>query len=154
MSEPNKIVNFSAKNKFLSNFFRYPFEYNGLIFKTSEHAYQYEKAVLEDEKYSILQSDTASECKILGHKCMMVDNWNNIKFDTMYRILKAKFSAEKLKIKLLETGDRILVEQNYWHDNIWGNCVCKKCITKEGSNNLGKILMRIRAELKYKVLNK
>lgn len=142
----NKIVNFSGKNKFLSNFFRYPFEYNGLIFKTSEHAYQYEKALLENEKYSILHAGTASECKILGHKCTMVDNWDNIKFDKMYNILKSKFAVEKLRTKLLDTGTSMLVEENYWHDNIWGDCICKKCITRNGANNLGKILMRIRAE--------
>lgn len=61
----------------------------------------------------------------------------------MYEICKAKFTQHKdLAEKLLETGDEELVEGNKWNDTYWGVCNGK------GKNQLGKILMRIREELK------
>uniref|UniRef100_UPI00345E83CD NADAR domain-containing protein n=1 Tax=uncultured Duncaniella sp. TaxID=2768039 RepID=UPI00345E83CD len=44
--------------------------------------------------------------------------------------------------KLIATGDAELVEGNYWHDTVWGVC------DGVGENHLGKILMRVREELK------
>jgi len=52
-----------------------------------------------------------------------------------------------MKIKLLETGDRELIEGNYWKDTFWG--VYKDPLGhKHGLNHLGKLLMRIRFEIK------
>ena len=63
--------------------------------------------------------------------------------DIMYNICKAKFTQnETLKTKLLKTGDAMLIEGNTWGDRIWGQ------VNGVGENNLGKILMRIREELK------
>jgi predicted NAD-dependent protein-ADP-ribosyltransferase YbiA (DUF1768 family) len=42
---------------------------------------------------------------------------------------------------LLLTGDCELVEGNTWGDKFWGVC------DGEGENHLGKLLMKIRAEL-------
>lgn len=61
----------------------------------------------------------------------------------MYEICKAKFSQnEELRDRLLATGDEYLEEGNTWGDRIWGtvNGICE--------NRLGKILMRVREELK------
>jgi len=49
---------------------------------------------------------------------------------------------------LLATGDTKLLEGNRWHDNFWGNCDCPNCRDKPGLNYLGKILMRVRLELR------
>jgi predicted NAD-dependent protein-ADP-ribosyltransferase YbiA (DUF1768 family) len=43
---------------------------------------------------------------------------------------------------LLETGDAELVEGNWWDDTFWGVC------NGVGQNNLGKILMDTRRELR------
>ena len=68
----------------------------------------------------------------------------------MYEICKAKFlQNEDLRIRLLATGDEYLEEGTTgWHDNYWGNCECEKCKNIEGKNTLGKILMRVRKELR------
>jgi predicted NAD-dependent protein-ADP-ribosyltransferase YbiA (DUF1768 family) len=42
---------------------------------------------------------------------------------------------------LKATGDEELVEGNWWNDTFWGVC------NGVGENNLGKLLMKIRAEL-------
>jgi hypothetical protein len=41
---------------------------------------------------------------------------------------------------LLATGDMELIEDNDWDDTYWGVC------NGAGENNLGKLLMKIRAE--------
>ena len=62
----------------------------------------------------------------------------------MEDIVRAKFTQnEDLKWRLIGTGDADLEEGNTWHDTCWG--VDAK--TGEGQNHLGKILMKIRAEL-------
>lgn len=44
----------------------------------------------------------------------------------------------------MDTGDAELVGDNAWGDRIWGICL------DSGENDLGKILMRIRDELRVK----
>ena len=51
---------------------------------------------------------------------------------------------EDLKWRLIGTGDAYLEEGNTWHDTCWG--VDAK--TGTGQNHLGKILMKVREELK------
>lgn len=53
-----------------------------------------------------------------------------------------KMSEPKLRSQLLSTGTAELVEGNWWNDRYWGVC------NGRGENHLGKILMRIREELK------
>jgi len=61
----------------------------------------------------------------------------------MYQVCKAKFTQNAdLAERLLATGDEMLIESNDWGDRIWGQ------VDGLGQNYLGKILMRIRTELK------
>ena len=53
-----------------------------------------------------------------------------------------------LREKLFKTGDLLLVEGNYWHDNYWGDCFCDKCKGRKGENFLGRILMNVRTMLR------
>lgn len=71
-------------------------------------------------------------------------NWDEISYDIMFDILRAKFSVPELAEMLESTGDAYLEESNHWHDNRWGRCTCEKCREKEGKNWLGEILMRVR----------
>lgn len=65
----------------------------------------------------------------------------------MNDLLWQKFNQEPFKTKLLQTGSETIIEGNWWHDNFWGICQCKKCEYIEGENNLGFLLMHIRTEL-------
>ena len=56
--------------------------------------------------------------------------------------IREKFKHTDLKELLLSTGDQELVEGNTWNDTYWGIC------RGEGQNNLGKILMKVRMELR------
>ena len=75
-------------------------------------------------------------------------NWDEISYDIMLDVLRAKFRDPALREKLLATGDAYLEEGNHWHDNRWGRCTCERCRNKEAQNWLGKILMTIREEIK------
>ena len=63
---------------------------------------------------------------------------------TMRQVIDAKFSAPKLAKLLDQTGDAELLEGNSWNDKIWG----VDSITLQGQNQLGKILMAKREQLR------
>lgn len=60
----------------------------------------------------------------------------------MENLIHQKFSQEPLRSQLLNTGEEELVEGNTWGDTYWGICNGK------GQNNLGKILMKVRNQLR------
>lgn len=64
----------------------------------------------------------------------------------MHDLVELKFALPELAIQLQVTGDQELVEGNHWHDNIWGNCVCDRCVNIVGQNWLGQILMQVRKD--------
>ena len=61
--------------------------------------------------------------------------------------LRAKFAIPELKEMLLATGDEELIEGTWWHDQFWVVCYFDQH-KGEGQNHLGKLLMKIREELK------
>jgi ribA/ribD-fused uncharacterized protein len=139
---------FEKEYKFLSNFYDCTVTYNGLTYKNSEAAFHAQKTLDEKER-KLFTNLNASNSKTLGRKVKLRDDWELVKDQIMYEVCLAKFTQNKyLRIKLLATGDEFLEEGTYWHDNCWGNCHCEKCKHIIGENRLGKILMRIREELK------
>ena len=140
------INEFSEAYGFLSNFHICDLNYEGNNYCSSESAFQSMKETNPAERgnYSHLYP---SEAKKKGKTCNLRPDWENVKADVMYDILKTKFSDGDLKARLLLTGDKKLIEGNTWHDNFWGNCTCKKCEVVEGKNVLGKLLMKLRDEL-------
>ena len=64
----------------------------------------------------------------------------------MYRIMASKFSEPDMRQKLLSTGRRPIRIRNARHDNLWGECACKRC-RGLGQNRLGTILEILRADL-------
>lgn len=65
----------------------------------------------------------------------------------MFDFLKQKFAIGTAYRTLLDqTKSMDIIELNFWNDNFWGQCNCKKCTASNiiGENNLGKLLMKIR----------
>jgi ribA/ribD-fused uncharacterized protein len=85
--------------------------------------------------------------KKIGQSLKLRSDWDQIKLSTMEWAIRQKFSDESLKEQLLQTDDEELVEGNVWHDTYFGKCTCPKCGGK-GENYLGKILMKIRREIR------
>lgn len=68
-------------------------------------------------------------------------NWDDKRLNLMIELLIQKYSNESLMQKLLETGDKFLIEGNTWNDTFWGVC------NGQGRNYLGRILMNIREKI-------
>jgi len=142
------INGFEKEYRFLSNFYNRGLTFRGKYYATSEHAYAAYKATNEEDHRLIESQSSPRMAKIKGQQIKCRDDWEDIKYDLMLEIVRAKFQDPYLKSLLDATGDEELVESNTWHDNTWGNCSCGKreACKKEGTNWLGKILMIVRNE--------
>jgi len=139
------IAEFQGQYRFLSNFWPCSIKYPEClpepfdIFSSSEHVFQAMKCENETERYLIRNAETAGKAKRLGRKVQIRQDWDKIKNDVMFSVVKSKFEQNiDLADLLLATGDEELVEGNDWGDIYWGVC------NGEGQNHLGKILMKIR----------
>lgn len=139
----NKISNFYPKSDyhFLSNFYESNFQFMGINYGSVEHFYQAAKAITPEAAMKIVDAPTPADTKKLGKKIKCRDDWEDVKVSVMRLGLRLKFTSNPdLMKKLLDTGDAILEEQNWWHDVYWG--IDEK--TGEGKNVLGKLLMELR----------
>lgn len=128
----------------LSNFSAFRLQWKGVDFDTSEHAYHCEKFYDRRVKEEILAARSAHDAfKIAGeNKHLRRPDWDDIKLDIMLNILREKANQhEYVYRKLMETGDRILVEDS-WRDSYWGWGE-----NHYGQNMLGRLWMIVRNEL-------
>ena len=134
-------MKFRGEYSFLSNFHDVGMlEYNGLVYKNAEAAFQAAKCKNNSDK-EVFTKMTGTEAKRNGRKVVMREDWPHIKVLVMYRILLKKFSSEPMRTMLLQTAGVELVEENTWGDTFWGVCGGK------GLNMLGKLLMQVRSEV-------
>lgn len=114
------------------------------VFKTSEAAYHAHKCPMDKLYVENLKNiQSPSIAKKLSRSVILRNDWENIKKDIMYMILRNKFEThEIIRNNLLATGLRPLYEHTdrdlYWGDGgeMGG-----------GQNHMGKILSRVRDEL-------
>lgn len=130
----------------LSNFSAFQLEWRDRRFATSEHAYQCEKFADGSYAHSLIRASTSAHdaFKIAEkYKSQRRPDWDAVKVAIMRDILSAKADQhEYVRRKLLETGDRELVEDS-WRDDYWGWGP-----NRDGQNMLGKLWMEVRAELR------
>jgi len=142
------ITRFEGPQSFLSNFFLCDILYDGLLFGSVEAAFQAMKCQTHKERVPF-EEMSPRQARTAGRKIALRSDWEQRKLVLMYMLVKQKFASNaELRAKLLFTGDTELVEGNRWHDNYWGNCECTRCQNMTGRNFLGKILMRVRKELR------
>lgn len=145
----NQITSFTGKYEFLSNFSVSAIFMDGTWYDTVEHFYQTSKSSDSLERHFINSSSTPVIAKQRGSMVVLGDDWATERYNVMLTGVRAKFKQHPdLAVKLLSTGDALLVEGNHWHDNYWGDCNCADCAGIVGDNNLGKILMLVREEVK------
>ncbi|KAK3922789.1 Retrovirus-related Pol polyprotein from transposon 412 [Frankliniella fusca] len=143
------ITSFRGEFDFLSNFYPVKIFYDACGWPSVEHAFQAAKTHDEAEKEWIRCAESPSEANRRGKQVTLRPDWEEIKVTVMLNCLMNKFTPETTELrKLLETGDREIIENNYFHDNFWGNCTCIKCINTPGENVLGQLLMIIRDQEK------
>lgn len=132
-----------------SNLHRRPIEFEGLVFATSEHAYQAGKARKPEVRDWVLSAPSPALVAMAAHGLYYWDiapGWSRTKFDRMRGVLRAKFTQhEDLRNLLLGTGDARLVESATVDNEVnrlWGE------VNGEGRNMLGTLLMELREELR------
>lgn len=147
-----------------SNFYLCQFSYNGIIYKSSEHAFQaakylHSKASIQNINYSeiIRKASTPNISRILGLQKIsggykwrtklneiikqsiadgvkIRDDWDIIKVELMQDILLHKFTQNEHCKQLLLMTGNKILVENSPRDEFWGPPL----------NMLGKILMNIR----------
>lgn len=140
MDTPKVIDCFDGEYAFLSNFYPVVVHFGQHTYLNSEAAFQAQKCVHEYEMRQFCGLP-AGKAKRLGRKVQLRSDWERIKDDIMYQVVRAKFSQHpNLWWQLRATEDAELIEGNTWGDRYWG------AVNGVGENKLGRILMRIRAE--------
>lgn len=152
------INSFRGRFVFLSNFYPCKIEHKGITYPSVEHYYVALKVTgmqfidgvyytAPDFRELVARILDAGDVKKLGRRVKVRSDWDDKKLDFMEWGIREKFKDPNLSEMLLSTGDLELIEGNDWHDVWWGQCSCPKC-RGGGQNYLGRILMKVREELK------
>lgn len=138
------IREFRGPYSFLSNFWPSPINFEGLKFKTLEHAFQAAKSTDNRYRMMIASLGAPGAAKAAGKGVKLRPDWQDVRVNIMYRLLLLKFENPELRQKLLDTKDEEIQEGNSWGDTFWG--VDLK--TGKGGNMLGMLLMEVRDALR------
>lgn len=142
-SDENTIGFYETEHYMFSNFSSFSVEYEGVIWMTSEHAYQASKFTDSAMKEKVRNAKSAHDAfkTARSHKDDYQRDWQDIKLVVMEKIVRAKHDQHPyIQEKLKETGNKRIVEDSPV-DDFWGWGP-----NKDGKNHLGKIWMKIRDE--------
>lgn len=140
---PKFIAEFQGPYRFLSNFWPAEVKDDGITYPDVEHAYQAAKTLDMSLRRRIAALPTPAAAKHMGESFPPRSDWPQIKLTVMERCVRYKFAHHPdLQRRLLATGNAYLQEGNTWNDQFWGAC------HGVGENHLGKILMKVRSELR------
>jgi ribA/ribD-fused uncharacterized protein len=135
---------------FLNNFYPSRFFLYSRWWKWVEAPYQAMKTIDYRDWDKIQRAETPRDARNLGQTVAMHDSWNTIKIEVMYQCCLAKFTQNReLMEQLLATDNEELIEDSVQNsdpahrDSFWGNGP-----DGSGENNLGKVLMRVRKDLR------
>lgn len=137
----NGIYGFTGPYRFLSNFWLVDVQLDGVTYRSTEHAYQAAKTFDLNERSVIQRLSRPADAKKYALGVKLREDWDDVRWEIMFDLSCQKYSQPKFSALLIETADMYLEETNTWNDTYWGVCHGK------GQNQLGKILMVIRAEL-------
>jgi ribA/ribD-fused uncharacterized protein len=133
-----------------SNFSAHPIQVDGCHWQTVEHYYQAQKFVGSVNKGLIpviREAQTPMEAAQIGRDrtLKLRSDWEQVKQHVMWQGVLIKFLTHlDIQRILLDTGEELIVEDSPT-DYYWG---CGQ--DKTGQNQLGKILMKVRQELRQR----
>jgi ribA/ribD-fused uncharacterized protein len=135
----------SETHREFSNFAPFGIDLDGAWWATVENYYQAQKFIDPDLRQSIRRAEQPIIAKTIAdaNKAAIRPDWDAIKDEVMYRAVRRKFELHpELKAMLLASGEEDIAEANP-ADSYWG-------VGRDGtgSNKLGEIMTRIRAELR------
>ena len=135
-----------------SNFSLHPIQLEGTVWSTVEHYYQAQKFVGTENEgliITIQNAKTPMEAATIGRDrtLKLRCDWEQVKTQVMWQGVLTKFLTHTdIQKILLDTGDELIVEDSPI-DYYWG---CGR--EKTGQNHLGKILMKVRQEIRQQRL--
>ena len=150
---PGKEITFYRSNEkpygMFSNLYKKEFIFEGRVFPTREHAYQYGKPVKKEVKEWLMNAPSPSLLAITAHGLLTWDissNWSKTKVDRMRSVLKVFAGQNPDFVKLLlSTGTKRIVETPITNNSVnrfWGE------VDGYGRNTLGLLLMELRDNLR------
>lgn len=139
----NPILFYERKFYCFSNFSSFAVELKGVLWMTSEHAYQ--AAKFKDKKIveEIKNACSAYDSKKIAQKYPndVKNDWDDIKLSIMEEIIRAKLNQHPfIQKRLKQSEGREIIEDSH-KDSFWG-----WGLDKNGENNLGKLWMKVRKE--------
>lgn len=140
-----QICGFFGDYRWCSNYHIATVHFEGVDYKSTEHAYHAAKCVDPEQKVEFRNYNmTCGQSKAFGRIVKLRPDWEQVKFDVMLQLTVDKYTRHpRLRELLLATGNRYIEETNNWGDLTWG----VDARTGKGENRLGEILMRVRALL-------
>lgn len=167
-----EILEFTGEDRYLSNFDIVPVFVFGRTWKSSEHAFQaakfFGRPQAREHIEAIYNAKTPGEAKRLGrqHREWLRPAWDAISIPTMAVIVLRKFEQNAYhRDRIVATRSAVLVEGNSHGDRLWGavwqgfggagpdgpalNWASDGNSTLVGRNELGKILMVVRDDLRH-----
>ena len=118
---------------------------------TGEHLFAAFKTDRLWDFLEVLEATSPGASKSKGRAVKLRPDWEQIKYDVMAMVLRAKFTLDRDEGQwLLNTGDALLIEGTFWQDRVWGVDLKNRAsdpLTSPGRNWLGTLLMARRAEL-------
>jgi len=134
------ITSFDGEYRFLSNFWQCMILFEDHFYSSAEQIYVTYKLKDKSSRDLVRAIHDPGKAKRFGRIHTMREDWDDIKYATMYNIVKAKFDQNpNLMEMLIATKPKIIIGGNTWGDRYWGQCPLGT-----GENNLGKILMTVR----------
>lgn len=132
------IYGFFDKYRWLSNFYPVSVLYQGVLYPSSEHAYQAAKTDILDVRKHMARLPF-DQIKNTARQLPRDPDWDFKKRPIMKEIVQAKFQQnETISLWLAKTHPLHLEESNNWGDKYWGT------VDGVGLNHLGGILMETR----------
>ena len=146
LDNPHQVFFYEQEFYMFSNFSAFRLKWQGVNFDTSEHAYHFQKFdyLAEDDvtrrelvhiRFNIRNAISAHEAFKFAerNKNLRRPDWDEVKTGMMIGILRAKVQQhEYVRRKLLETGDRELIEDS-WRDSYWGWGPDRKGLTEHSN---------------------
>jgi len=140
------INDFRGKYRWLSNYHPSLVILDGMTYPTVEHAYQAAKCSDPEYRQRMVTIGQPSAARRLGQQCPLRADWEAVKVDVMFDLIRQKFAVgTPLANQLLATKDIGLIEGNTWGDQFWGVC------NGVGQNWLGRLLMHQRSVIRGEI---
>jgi ribA/ribD-fused uncharacterized protein len=139
----NTIDFFEGEYEFLKNSYPCLIIYEGEVYPSVSHAYQSAKTDDLNIRSQIQSAASSKGAENIGRSLSLIPDWDNKRLDIMASLIKSKFMDNfDLKIKLLLTGSKELIQGHSRREQFWG-----KTKNGIGENHLGKILMTVRSNI-------